>query len=55
MIDGTTKISTLLKMKARIEAVLAEKDQKEVKKVQAALETMEQLRTQLQEAEALIG
>ena len=55
VIDGRTKISTLVRLEARVKEVLADKDKGEVTKVRKALENVEKLRDQLEEAEALIA
>lgn len=54
-IDGRTRISVLLRLQAKIEEILAAKDKKEVSEVKAALNSVEKLRKQLEEAEARIA
>jgi len=54
MIDGRTKLSTLVRLEAKIQALIAGKDRKEVDRMRKAAKEVEDLRKQLAEAEALL-
>ena len=55
MIDGRTSIVNLLRLEAKVAALLASKDPQDVQQVRAAMENVETLRTKLREAESLLG
>ena len=55
LIDGRTKLSTLLRLQTKIEELLTDKDKGEIKKVRDALANVEKLRAELAEAESLIA
>lgn len=54
MINGRTKLSTLLRLQGKIEELLADRDKGEVKKVKDALGNVQKLRAELEAAEKLI-
>jgi len=54
IIDGRTKLSTLVRLEAKIQSLIASKDQKEVDRMRKAAKEVEDLRRQLAEAEALL-
>lgn len=54
MIDGRTKIATLVKLEAKIQSLLAGKDKKEVEAKRKAAKQLEDLKKQVAEAEALL-
>ena len=54
-IDGRTKIVTLLEIKARVDELLSKKPGEEVTKVRNAIRRAQELRTQLKEAESILG
>jgi soluble cytochrome b562 len=54
MISGRTKLSTLLRLQAKLDELLAERDKGEVKKVKDALTNVQKLRAELDAAEKLI-
>ncbi|NNF64218.1 MAG: hypothetical protein HKN07_08140 [Acidimicrobiia bacterium] len=55
MIDGRTKVATLIQIESRVADLLANKPKAEINKVRKAVETVDQLREELEEAEALLG
>lgn len=54
MIDGRTKLSTLVKLEAKIQTLLASKDKKQVEEMRKAAKEVEDLRRELAEKEALL-
>lgn len=54
-IDGRTKTGTLVRLEARIQELLEEKDKTEVNKIRKAMVEVDKLREQLEEAEALLA
>ena len=55
MIDGRTKVATLLRLEERVKEVLAQKPKAEVTKTKDAMKNIDKLRAQLEEAESLLG
>ena len=55
MVDGRTSIANLLRLEAKVAALLASKPEADVEKVREAMANVETLRTKLQEAESLLG
>lgn len=54
MIDGRTKMSTLIKLEAKIQTLLQGKDKKQIEKMRKAAREVEELKKQLAEREALL-
>ena len=55
MIDGRTKIVTLLEIEARVNELLSKKPDEDVTRVRDAIGRAQTLRTQLKEAESVLG
>lgn len=54
MIDGRTRVATLIRLEERVKEILAQKPKAEVTKTKDAMTSIDKLREQLEEAEALI-